>query len=278
MKFFVDGDKRSYYWRSFIIVLIKLRLNLGFQDMAFRLGVSKATISRWFHEALDIMAIRLEWLIKWPDREELWKTMPSCFRAYYGVKVVTIVDCYEIKIETPSNLIAKSSTWSQYKHANTAKVFIAMCPQGVTTFISKAWGGRVSNKHLTLNSGFLDKLLPGDVILADRGFDIGEDVARMQASLKIPAFTRGRDQLSPKDVENTRQLANFRIHIERVIGATRQRYSILMSCLPIEFVKPRKAGEKPAIDKIILVCSALNNLCPSIVPTDRLVQYMHTLT
>ena len=57
MKSFVDADKRSYYWRSFIIVLIKLRLNLGFQDMAFRLGVSKATISRRFHEALDIMAI-----------------------------------------------------------------------------------------------------------------------------------------------------------------------------------------------------------------------------
>ena len=97
-----------------------------------------------------------------------------------------------------------------------------MCPQGVTTFLSKAWSGRVSDKHLTLNSGFLDKLLPGDVVLADRGFDIGEDVVRMQASLKIPAFTRGQDQLSPKDVESTRQLANVRIHIERVIGATRQ--------------------------------------------------------
>ena len=162
MKPFVGGENRSCYWRSFIIVLTKLRLNLGFQDLAFRLGVSIATISRRFHEALDVMATRLEWLFKWPDREELWKTMPNCFQACYGVKVVAIVDCYEIKIETPSNLIAKSSTWSQYKHANTAKVFIAMCPQGLTTFVSKTWGGRVSDKHLTLNSGFLNKLLPGD--------------------------------------------------------------------------------------------------------------------
>ena len=97
-----------------------------------------------------------------------------------------------------------------------------MCPQGLTTFVSKTWGGRVSDKHLTLNSGFLNKLLPGDIVLADRGFDIGEDVARTQASLEIPAFTRGRDQLSPKDIEDTRQLANVRIHIERVIGATSQ--------------------------------------------------------
>ena len=97
-----------------------------------------------------------------------------------------------------------------------------MCPQGLTTFVSKTWGGRVSDKHLTLNRGFLNKLLPGDIVLADGGFDIGEDVARVQASLKIPAFTSGRDQLTPKDIEDTRQLANVRIHIERVIGATCQ--------------------------------------------------------
>ena len=45
-----------------------------------------------------------------------------------------------------------------------------MCPQGLTTFISKMRGDRVSDKTLTLNSGFLIKLLPGDIILADSGF------------------------------------------------------------------------------------------------------------
>ena len=109
-------------------------------------------------------------------------------------------------------------------------------------------------------------MLPGDIVLADRGFDIAEDVARMQASLKIPAFTKGCLQLSPKDIEETRHLANVRIHVERVIGATRQRYSILMSTLPISFVKPASVGETPTIDKIVLVCSALNNLCVSVVP------------
>ena len=143
-----------------------------------------------------------------------------------------------------------------------------MCPQGVTTFVSCAWGGRVSDKHLTVNSGFLTKLLPGDVVLADRGFDIEEDVARMQASLKISAFTHGCMQLSPREVEKTRHLANVRIHIERVIGATRQRFSILMSCIPIDFVKPKVPGERATIDKIIIVCSALNNVCLSVVPNN----------
>ena len=48
---------------------------------------------------------------------------------------------------------------------------------GVTTrvaisFISKGRGGRVTDKHITDHFGFLDHILPGDVVLADRGFDI----------------------------------------------------------------------------------------------------------
>ena len=67
----------------------------------------------------------------------------------------------------------------------------------MTIFVSNSWGGRVNDKHLTMNSGLLQKLLPGDVVLADRGFDVGEVVAMAQASLHMPAFTKGLDQLPP---------------------------------------------------------------------------------
>ena len=224
--------------KSYLIMLIKLRLNLGLQDLAYRFKVSLSTISRRFHEFLDIAYSQLGFLIHWPERDELRKTMPLCFRPAYGLNVVAIIDCFEIKIEKPSNLVARAATWSQYKQANTVKVLIAIAPQGSISFISDAWGGRVSDKHLTRESKFLDKLLPGDIVLADRGFDITEDLAMVHAALKIPAFTRGQSQLMPTAIEETRKIANVRIHIERVIGATRQRYSILMSTLPIEFVKP----------------------------------------
>ena len=69
-------------------------------------------------------------------------------------------------------------------------------------------------------------------------------------SLEIPAFTKGMPQLSPVDVEKTRKLANLRIHIERVIGATRQRFSILSSILPIQYMKSTP-GNIPLVDKIV---------------------------
>ena len=48
----------------------------------------------------------------------------------------------------------------------------------------------------------------------------------MQAKLHIPAFTRGKSQLSATEVEETRKIANVRIHVERVIGYVRQKYKI----------------------------------------------------
>ena len=88
----------------------------------------------------------------------------------------------------------------------------------------------------------------------------------MQASLEIPVFTKGMPQLSPVDVEKTRKLADVRIHIERVIGATRQRFSILSSTLPIQYMKKSTRDDIPMVDKIVRICSALNNLCVSVVP------------
>jgi len=40
----------------------------------------------------------------------------------------------------------------------------------------------------------------------------------MQASLHIPAFTKGKSQLSALEVEKTCTIANVRIHVKRVIG------------------------------------------------------------
>ena len=107
---------------------------------------------------------------------------------------------------------------------------------------------------------------PGDTVLADRGFLIGEDVAMQGAHLVIPAFTRGKQQLSKREVEQSRQLAHVPIHVERVIGALKNRYTILQSQLPISLIK-RKLDKDVAtlIDKLLTVSAALTNLGEPIV-------------
>ena len=106
-------------------------------------------------------------------------------------------------------------------------------------------------------------------MLADCGIDIANSVEDMQATLHIPAFTKGKSQLSAAEVEQTRAIVNVCIHVGHVIGSVRQRFPILQSTLPIQFLMIRKGEETPLIDRIIHVCCALNNVCDSVVPFDQ---------
>ena len=265
--FSVSTISKLSNFQCFILTLMKLRLNSSNYDLGFRFGISESTVSRVFARWIEAMDIRLSFLILWPDRAVLQKTMPFCYQLHYGLKVTSIIDCFEIFIEKPSNSLAKACTWSQYKHYNTAKYLISITPQGTFNFISNGWGGRVSDKHIVENSGYLSNILPGDVILADRGFDIADSIGMRQATLDIPAFTRGCDQLPAKDIEGTRKLANVRIHVERVISSVRQRYPILSATgvLPKEYVS-KKCNGSIMLDSVVRVCCALNNMCEGIVP------------
>lgn len=133
----------------------------------------------------------LQPLIHWPDRQTLHDTMPSCFKEAFGDNATVIIDCFEIFIESPSNLHSSAECWSSYKHHKTVKVLIGITPQGSICFISPSYGGRASDKFVTENSGFLDRIGPGDLVIADRGFLIEEFLHLLGASLKIPAFTEG---------------------------------------------------------------------------------------
>jgi len=127
-------------------------------------------------------------------------------------------------------------------------------------------GGRTSEKYITNNSGFLNKLLPADE-LADRGFDIHEPVGLMCAEVKILSFTKERKQLSATDVESSRAIANVRIHVERVIGILRNKYIILQDIVPIDYLIT-DAYSIPIIDRIATVCCTLTNCCESVVTSD----------
>lgn len=212
---------------------------------------------------------KLKRTIVWPERENLWKTMPSSFLDTFGKKVSVIIDCFELKTEKPSNLKSSAQLWSHYKHHHTTKFLIGICPQGSISFISAGHAGKSSDKEITIKSGILNKLLPGDLVLADRGFLITDEVKLQCAEVKMPCFTRGKNQLEPWNVEENRKISHLRIHVERVIGSLRQKYEILHSVLPIRVLQTYSFEDAPSlVNEVAIVCCALVNMCPTVVPLD----------
>jgi len=135
-------------------------------------------------------------------------------------------------------------------------ILVAISPVGLISFISCAFGGRTSDKVVTQRSGFLDMIEYGDLILADRGFLISEEIASRNCFLSIPAFTKGQNQLTQQQVETSRSISRLRIHVERAIGRLK-KFKILSTQMSLRMV--------PHCDNILTICSAISNLQPPLV-------------
>lgn len=130
-------------------------------------------------------------------------------------------------------------------------------PNGTVTFISQAYGGRTSDTHITLESGFLDRVGPGDVVLADKGFPGIKAFAESQKGIIVlPPFSKGNVKFTHEELEQTHHVAQVRIHVERVIQRLKM-FGIVNSRVPIELI--------PHMTNIVRMCCILVNLQPPII-------------
>ena len=136
------------------LTLMKLRLNLRNKDLAFRFSISESLVSRYVTTWICFLYHHLK-EVKWmPEVEQVRATLPHSFRQAYST-TFAIIDGSELFLQTPSDLQLQSSTWSSYKHQNTAKFLIACTPNGCISFISPLYVGSISDVELTRVSGLL---------------------------------------------------------------------------------------------------------------------------
>lgn len=145
----------------------------------------------------------------------------------------------------------QSVTWSDYKHHNTGKFLVAVAPNSTITYISPIYGGRASDKAITLDCNFLDNLEPHDLLQADKGFNLQDECSARLITLQVPPGKRGTSQMSAAAVAKTSRIAKLGILVEQVIRRLKT-FRILKFEIPISLI--------PAVDKIVTVCAALCNL------------------
>ena len=228
---------------------MKIRLGILQEDLANRFGISKTLASRIFTTWVKSTASVLKSLVFVPDMEYISSSRPTKFNNF--PRLHTIADATEIFLQTPKNHAAQRVTWSNYKHHNTAKVLISVTPNGLIAFASDAYGGSISDKQLTMDSGYLDLVDPHTEIMVDKGFNIIEECAARFINVHVPPGKRGQSQMLAKDLRKTTDVAKLRILVEQVIRRFKT-FHIIAKELPISLTHN--------LDDIVIICAALTNL------------------
>jgi hypothetical protein len=129
------------------------------------------------------------------------------------------------------------------------KSVTCVAPNAVLVYASPLYPGSVSDNAITKHCGILDKLVPGDLILADKGFTVFNDLPQ-GVRLNSPAFLSGKSYFTRSEAEISAKIARSRIHIERA----NERFK------NFDVLKHIPAHYRCISTKIFQVCAYLINL------------------
>ncbi|XP_072541268.1 uncharacterized protein [Salminus brasiliensis] len=276
----MKGDKNAKLskFQQLLLTLMRLRLDLRNQDLAYRFGVKVATVTRTVHRIINIMFTTLvPTAVYWPSRLELRKNLPAAVKCSHPDCAV-IIDCFTVSLEkavsvdvNPRGATSTANTVAQSPHqafVSELKYVIGVAPQGVVMFVSRGSPGNVSDKTIVQSCGLLCKLLPGDVVLAERDFDIRDLVGACRAELKITNSDHSDQNTRERASVVTAESLNVYKHVGRVIQMVKKRYSMLTGPVESPFTVIDRSSDVTTFDKIVQVACALNNLCISAVPLE----------
>ncbi|GFU18160.1 THAP-type domain-containing protein [Trichonephila clavipes] len=176
-----------------------------------------STVSRDFNFVTDVLYEKLKLQDVFPSKDQVIRYMPPPFRMYCK-NVRIIVDCTEIEVQKPSSPMEQQMTFSRYKNANTFKGMIGITPNGAISFISELFTGSISDKEVFIRSKLMDRLEPNDVVMADKGFLIANELEKIGCKLYRPIFLEDKIQFDISEMVSNCQLSNKRVTVERAIS------------------------------------------------------------
>ena len=236
-----------------IMVLVRLKRAPSIIMLADIFGISRGSASSIFISWIMFLKEELTFLLPFSAVEEMSDLrVPKPFQSFSNLR--GIIDCTEFYIETPFRVASQRSTYSSYKSRNTFKALISISPLLHINFISKLYTGSISDKEIVRQSGFLQLLNPGDLIMADKGFNMQDLLAIHQTRLLAPPIMK-KGCINAKAATATRRIAKVRIHVERIIRKLKC-FCFLRGVIPLSC--------KPYLSSVLKVCAAVVNLQPSI--------------
>lgn len=244
------------------LTFTKFKQNLTYTALGVLFGISRKLVKNYFIHTLHELCVVLSPQIRWPSKDKTLENIPKFSEKYKNTKIV--LDCLEISMRRSKCLKCRIPTFSNYKSSHIVKFMLGVTPSGLISFISKAYGGRASDKQIFIKSRLLERLKRSvDAVMVDRGFLIDRECAEYDVKLIRPPFLSKKIQLSGKRAVQTRDIASARVYVERKIQRVRQ-YEILKGPITSELV--------PYINMIMKIVCGMDNLQTPFLSSDKFLQ------
>lgn len=213
-----------------LITLMKNKRNFETADFGILFRVEKNLIFEIMKTWTDTLYSGFKgtdgWSINKPTREHFHTTMLACL---------------DIPLENP-----------EYQEYKQMKSLIAMDEAGCIIFISDIYSADIEERELVEITGILEKLNPGDCVLADESFDIAYLMEEKKVLLNWPPIYRNKDKLTGKEIKKGDDLIKQnQLTVKEVIKAVRE-FKIIT-----DIVQPHMW---PMLNKIHFICLSLVNL------------------
>uniref|UniRef100_A0A669C549 Uncharacterized LOC109201326 n=1 Tax=Oreochromis niloticus TaxID=8128 RepID=A0A669C549_ORENI len=199
---------------EFFLFLVFLSVGLKERDLAHQFNIHQSTVSRIIATWTSFLATALGSQCIWLTRAEVQAYLPKEFKDFSDTQV--ILDCTELRCQTPSSPLLQSETYSSYKSHCTMKALVGIAPHGPVTFISDLYAGSVSDKELFRQSGIAEKLTEDMAVMVDKGFLITDCC---KCKVYRPPFLSKQKK---NQVKETQATVRLRLHVERVIRRIKQ--------------------------------------------------------
>jgi len=193
---------------------MKLKLGLTYLALSEFFSINRTIASRIFLECLLLLNQKCKNFFFWLSKSAILETLLEIFKTHYP-SFRCIIDYTELRTEHFKNVEQRFCMYSHNKGGCTVKVLVAITLNGMVSYLFKFCRGRFSDSFITNDSGFLDKLEYGDIVLADKGFPgIKTGVNNQNSILVMPSILHN-GRFTEKELLNTYNVACVRINIER---------------------------------------------------------------
>uniref|UniRef100_A0A3B4AFY1 THAP-type domain-containing protein n=1 Tax=Periophthalmus magnuspinnatus TaxID=409849 RepID=A0A3B4AFY1_9GOBI len=218
-------------YQMFLLTFMHLKLNLPLKYLIYLFQTTRRMALVAVTDTISTLNAQFGHIVQWPCLEAIKSDLPGFFESSDD-HVAVMVDIFDI-----STL-----------HGTTVKYMISASPWGNIKFISKGFTNNVSDEDIE-QTGILETLLPGDLVLADCSFQLekNEGWRCVKALPKYPGMVK--------------MITNHRLAVKKA-ALNIQRFTFLTGQVSPVMLLQSEGEETTLLDKIVKVCCAITNIWP----------------